>query len=510
MEKFCSIIDDFEKTCKIFSHRPALLCHEDSRSYQELYDKINLWSLAIEDKNKNANRVLIFLDKGIAYVETIYSILSLGMTYIPIDASQPIERVRLIIEQSDPDLIITTASRKNILESDTVSVPMLTVESFEDNYLQEMVVENDRTFHRSNKDDIAIILFTSGSTGIPKGVQISHENLSFFIRWAKKELALTENDVLSNHAAFAFDLSTFDIFAAGIVGASTWIVTVEEQRDVATLINSIHERQISVWYSVPSVLSMMVYSGCFTFENNHSLRHVIFAGESYGIKALKELKTCLASSCSLYNWYGPTETNVCFSYRVTDQCIKNNTNVPIGLPLPGLENSLVQHTDLIDSIEDDTGELIVHGVCVTPGYVNVSDSAITLNHKSRSHATGDVIYKENDLYYFHSRIDDMVKINGNRVELGEIESCLDDIPAVKEAVVVHAEGGFQHKLIAFIVLDDNEGKLNTLTVKQHVSQHLPKYMIPNSVKIIKLFPYNTNGKVDRKDLQKRCLEGAHG
>lgn len=498
MTEFNSILSTFEVTCKRFPKKIALYCLEESLSYEALQDSVQQWSNAFFNEQLQGKRILIYLDKGIDYVKSIYACLATGATYIPVDASQPLERILSIIEQAKPDLIITDENKNSTINNVLISRFLINQSACyfmkEDNklvYLNNNKNSN-RAFYTSKTDDVAAILFTSGSTGVPKGVKVSHQNLSYFINWAVQSLNLTHKDVLSNHASFAFDLSTFDIFAAGQVGAATWIITSQQQQNVAELINGIKKYSVTTWYSVPSVLSMMVATNALDMQVTKTLRHVLFAGEVYPIGALRELKKCIAETCSLQNWYGPTETNVCLYHKVTNDDLKKNYPVPIGKPLNGIDA-------VIDS-DKPIGELIIYGACVTPGYSNVQDKRNNQLHKNKGHATGDLVRFENGYYYYQSRVDDMVKINGHRIELGEIDACLSVMPGVKAVAVLCITSDFQQKLTAFIVAKE-ESQINTLSVKQFVSERLPRYMVPNSVKCLLQLPKNANGKIDFKVLR---------
>jgi amino acid adenylation domain-containing protein len=498
MTVFNAIMPGFERSCKQFPENIALYCLDEKVSYQALYQTVLKWSDAFLNEGLKGKRILIYLDKGTDYVKSIYASLATGAIYIPVDATQPIERILSIIAQAKPDLVITDENKK-----DTINVAKTTnfvvtqgtgyfLNKGNKTNLPEQPHKKRDVLYAAKPDEIAAILFTSGSTGVPKGVQISHKNLAYFINWATQSLKLTNKDVLSNHASFSFDLSTFDLFAATHVGAATWIITAQQQKFAAGLINGISKYGVTVWYSVPSVLSMMVATKGLDIERTAMLRHVIFAGEVYPIGALRTLKICLPETCSLQNWYGPTETNVCLYHKVTSEDLKKDHPVPIGKPLEGVDA-------VIDSINEH-GELIIYGSCVTPGYSNVVDERNSQLHAKFGHATGDLVYLDNGFYYYQGRVDDMVKINGHRIELGEINACLSTMAEVKAVTVLCITTDFQHKLVAYIVPKDNT-PISIMRVKQFCSERLPRYMVPNSMKCLSQLPRNTNGKVDTNVLR---------
>lgn len=491
-------------TCIRYGERDALYCDDEVVSYFQLATRVEYLCQVIRERGLSGQPILIHLSKSIDYVVAIYAVLATGNCYVPIDASQPWDRVALILKQAAPGLVITSRAFSHFYTD--VAIPSLTIDNLEFGGRQlghREMKQAIGSWYQPEDGDLAAILFTSGSTGTPKGVKINHGMLNFFISWAVTELGLCNRDILSNHASFAFDLSTFDLFAGSRVGAAVWVITKEQQHDVSALLKGIERFSVSVWYSVPTVLSMLVASGELTSRQTKQLRHVIFAGEPYPISALRQLCECLPRNCQLSNWYGPTETNVCFSFRFLNDGIEFDclSSLPIGRPLPGLVTMVIDEQEEEISCDKVQGELLVAGACVTPGYSNLADHRNFQHHKRGCHATGDIVHCEEGLFYYHGRLDDQVKINGNRVELGEIEACLSRMPGIKEVAVVSKLNEQQQKLIAYMVVSGDKQNINLLTVKQFVSERLPKYMVPHAVRFVSSLPVNMNGKVDRHRLK---------
>lgn len=503
-EKMQFVSTYLAESCIRHSEDDALYCNDETISYHQLAVRVEHVCQLIRDKKLSGQQVLIHLPKSIDYVVAIYAVLATGNCYVPVDASQPLERAKLILEQARPALVITESSLVGSYTDETVPTLAMDTITYDEAWLgQETLKHAIASWYSPNENDIAAILFTSGSTGTPKGVQISHGMLNHFIEWAVTELELSSKDVFSNHASYAFDLSTFDLFASSRVGAAVWVITKEQQHDVSALLEGIERFNISIWYSVPTVLSMLVASGEFNSQRSKQLRHVLFAGEPYPIGALRKLCECLPSYCQLSNWYGPTETNVCFSYRFSPAStdLSHFSTLPIGRPLPGLRALIIDEQGVELSDSGEQGELLIEGAGVTPGYSNIIDPRNSEYHRHRCHATGDIVHCDQGLYYFHGRSDDLVKVNGHRVELGEIEACLGQMSGIKDVAVIAKLGEQQQKLIANIVIDDDRPKINLLTVKQFVSQRLPRYMVPHAVRFLPALPVNANGKVDRKYLR---------
>ncbi len=445
------------------------------------------------------DRVVVWLPKSPEYVISIFAALEAGAAYVPVDATQPVARVAAILRDSEPKALVTTAAMLGSVELPPsvgqvwvvgdAAPPQLAFDS-----AVHAIPEHGR--RHVELSHLAAILYTSGSTGTPKGVMISHENLANFIAWARSEMDLRESDVFSNHASFNFDLSTFDLFGAMAVGASLWVVPDASARNPAALVRGIASHGVTVWYSVPSVLTLLLESGQLTTDVLAPMRHVLFAGEVFPIKQLRRVKELLPAGARLYNLYGPTETNVCTFHRVDEIDPARPGPVPIGRPITGARVLVVD--DRGQALPPgELGELVVEGPCVTPGYFRRPHDPNTENHRRNRHATGDIVgYEGQDLVY-RGRKDRMVKVGGFRVELGEIEAALLRHEAVGEAAVLAMDGDAGTRLVAFC----SPGELTLLELKTHCGSLLPRYMIPHSLVRMPSLPKNPNGKIDYVQLK---------
>lgn len=459
----------------------ALLCGDRRWSYRRLADRAGLMAAALRRAGLNNRAVLLNLQKGPDAVAAMYACWLSGNHYVPIDFSQPAARIERIIAAASPALIVDE-TWLNALD-DCADLDSAWPET-----------------PAASPSPLAAILFTSGSTGTPKGVQITHDMLAFFIDWAVGDTQLTARDVLANHASFAFDLSTFDLFAAVCAGAATWIVSEAEQKDCQALVRGLQTHGVTLWYSVPSILAMLEKSALLAPPVVNTLRQVTFAGEPYPAAALRRLVAQLPTHCRISNWYGPTETNVCTAYALDRTQLETLEHVPIGQPLPGLTAQLVDEQGRlqpIDGTPGQRGELLIGGPCVTPGYSNVIASRQAEWHPRQCHATGDWVETTTEGLVYRGRLDDMVKINGYRVELGEIESILHHHPAVSQAALYVELGELRQKLIAVISLYPGAPRPSLLELKQFLQPRLPAYMIPSQLVVADSLPTNANGKVDR-------------
>lgn len=460
------------------------------------------------------DRVAIILPKSVDVVAAMAAVLQLRAIYVPIDRYAPVARIRAILQDCGCRIAVTSAAFLRASELDLGAAIVLDHEASNEQegrsswsrFTSEGGAQSQRPREAIRGDGVAFILYTSGSTGLPKGVQITHRNLLTFSDWCVAELALSSADVMANHASFTFDISTM-IYAALSVGACSVIYTEDEMRNPAALAASMEHDAVTVWYSVPSILQMMLATGVLGSRALPELRIVAFAGEVFPKKYVRELASALPGA-ALYNLYGPTETNVCTYHRVRPSDLAQETDLPIGKLLPGLRSWIVDEHGM-ELGEDAQGELVIGGPCVTPGYWNAKPHRNSEYHRQQRHATGDLVVQGDDGYIYRGRIDNMVKLHGYRVELGEIENVLCRREDIAEAAVVLAASGERPELVACIAGRASRPTPGLMEIKRFCAQVLPPYMIPHRVRAFDALPKNPNGKIDRRALAS-MLESAPG
>ncbi|MDJ0450854.1 AMP-binding protein [Methylocystis sp. JR02] len=514
IRNFTTVIDALRAAALVHGDRAAFV-GGDAIAYGDFYRRVRHWAQRFARAGlARGERVAIWAPKSDLFVTAIYATMEAGAAYVPLDGAQPAERGRKIVASAEPTILVTDRERFDALAGDLPAslrlVLLLDGEGGDWPVLMagvqtDVVAPLHETPARAaslpeparvGPDDIAAILFTSGSTGMPKGVQISYKNLNRFIGWAVEEFDLTANDVLVNHAGFHFDLSTFDLFAAATVGAAVWIVRENEQRDIYALANGLSQHRATTLYCVPSLLTMLASSGALTPAISARLERVLFAGEPFPIKHLRTLAKQLPPTCALYNLYGPTETNVCTFHKVRPSDLEQERPIPIGLPLPEQIAMVIDGEGRPVEKDGEIGELIVAGDCVTAGYFNRIDPANHDNHRTGRHATGDLVTRENGLLYYCGRKDRMLKINGNRVELGEIEAALSRHPAILEAAAIGVVTETGQTLAAFYSVRPGAAPPGAIEIKRHCGAWLPRYMIPHLARHLDALPKNANGKID--------------
>ena len=342
---------------------------------------------------------------------------------------------------------------------------------------------------------------------------LTHQNAFAFVEWSAKQLGVNSDDRLSNHAPLHFDLSVLDLFVAAFCRATVILVPEEEAFFGAALARFIEDEHITVWYSVPSAL-MLLTKALPEVGALPRLRTVVFAGEVFPTKRLRELRDRLPHA-TLWNLYGPTETNVCMYYRV-DRLPDVDRTIPIGRPCDHTEVFAVQENGTLAGVGEE-GELFVRGPTVMRGYWGRPEAtAAVLGPGPSGAAAGTPAYRTGDIvrlrqdgeYEFVGRRDNQIKSRGYRIELGDVEAALNSHPQVNEGValaVPHPDWG---TAIVACVVADVGADLAERDMRVYMRSCVPRYMIPVRIEFLSNLPRTSTGKVDRVQLRER-LSPAH-
>jgi amino acid adenylation domain-containing protein len=475
------------------------------------------------------DRIGIYLHKSPTGIASIFGVMKAGACYVPIDPNAPGLRVEEIARQCSFRALITSSLLYGKLSAAFHGESPMAPIFFIDKSPDKPVPAPAFVFADSLPSqpavppvvdvidqDLAYILFTSGSTGQPKGVMLSHLNALTFVNWACDTFAISAPDRLSSHAPWNFDLSVFDIFAAINAGAAISLVPEGLSAFPVQLSSFIQDQGITVWYSVPMVLTMLVTHGKLHDRDLSRLRLILFAGEVFPIKHLRNLRRMLPQP-RMANLYGPTETNVCTWYEVGQIPENQTTPVPIGKACANMAAIAIDEAGTPVLKPGQEGLLYGRGSNVMQGYYGrPSESAACFianpfasGRDEKLYCTGDwVTIDENGDYLLIGRKDHMIKTRGYRVELGEIEAVMVAHPAVKEAVALAIPDEAIGNAIRAIVTVDNGNSINATELKRHCAEKLPSYMVPEQIEFCETLPRTGNGKIDRQRLLSETVSRA--
>ncbi len=498
----------------------AIVLQECRLTYAELEQRSNQLARLLKDAGcQRGDRVAFLIPKTPAAIISILGILKADCIYIPLDPSSPAPRLSKIIEACEPRFILAGGQVHQLLDqvmqTQNCSIGWMESCSAEGNNFRVkfsledlMSYDNSPRDYQNTANDPAHILFTSGSTGIPKGVIITHSNVIHFVNWATEYFGTKSSDRISSHPPLHFDLSTFDLFGTFSVGAELHLVPSELNLVPHKMAEFIRRSELTQWFSVPSALNFMAKHDAVRSDDFTALERILWCGEVFPTPALMYWMQKLPR-VTFTNLYGPTEATIASSFHTVTKCPPDeHAQIPIGTGCEG-EELLVLDEALQPMPTGEIGDLYIRGVGLSPGYWQDEEktNAVFLPNPKQPHdriyKTGDLAYLgEDGLVYFLGRADSQIKSRGYRIELGEIETALNALGQTEEcAVVATNSAGFEGATIccAFVPIDcATPAKIKTL-----LSKVLPNYMLPARWLPLENLPKNANGKIDRRALREQ-------
>ena len=493
------ILEELEKLkC---SKQPAIIHRENSITFEELWNRSELIAEYIEKNCKSDSPILIYGNKETDIVSVMIASLKTGRAYSPVDITYPIERLYKIASITKCEIVFNFS---NFSINGNFKV-------IDQNQIDAICSKEGYESSKNNwvkKDDICYILFTSGSTGEPKGVKISRKNIENFVSWFKDDCKLSESkQVVINQVSYSFDVSDIPLYIYLPMGKTLFNIDKAMLDNTKELFYYLQKSDLSVWISTPAFLEICSFDDKFNSKMLPSLEKFILAGEVLTKKLVRNIKSKFENSVVI-NGYGPTEGTVLLaSCEISEEMMKSEKSLPIGKLLPGAKYEITKEDGTLAK-STEPGELVVVSESISSGYYKNKEQTDKAFFKTEDgkvgYKTGDLVFEENGLLYYVARKDFQIKLNGFRIELDDIASNLNKIPFISSSIVmpVYKEERVGYTL-AFVTLSEKTEEPNLKTcirIKNELRKLIPSYMIPRKIKILDMFPLNTNGKIDRKRL----------
>lgn len=489
----------FKSVALQFGDKVALqFSPSEKYTFHQLDGLSNQWSRFLRDRKIHEQDVVAILnEKSLSSFALMLGCIKAGIIYTNLDASSPKARLNKILDRCQPKIVFSDVGTS--IPGLDFNGPVIehSLIDLSDYSAKEFVCDFDGTY-------AAYIMFTSGSTGFPKGAVISHSNLLNFIQWGRQTYDVRPEDVFTNANPIYFDNSVFDFYVSIFNGASVVPLSHQIVKDAKNLISEISLNKCTFWFSVPSLLVYLLTTRALTNDSFPDIRSIAFGGEGFPKNKLLQLYSLFSHRISIYNVYGPTEcTCICSSHQVNEGDFENmNELTTLGFLAPNFRYELMPIGD-----NENLGELCLLGPCVGMGYYNdperTAQSFISreLPFKSWMYKTGDLVEKSSTgQLYFKGRVDNQIKHMGYRIELEEIEAAYASLSEVDEIGVVYqrltAELG---QIVAFV--KPSESNVGEDLLLEKIKEILPQYMVPRVQRLLGELPKNQNGKIDRNQLK---------
>lgn len=504
----------FEKVAETYSEKIALMFSKRDRiSYKKLNEKANQFARYLKHLGVRENDVVcISGDKKVLSFTCMLACLKIGAIYTLLDPESPAERLGKIFRICQPKILFVESglgkSLKNICPDMAFTLIGNETDSEAENKIKEYENTNLQDTRKMTGENLAYIMFTSGSTGFPKGALMTHSNVLNFIEWSIETFGFTSDDILTNVNPLYFDNSVFDFYSSLFSGACLVPFSKETVTNPPLLVKLIDELGCTSWFSVPTLLIYLQTMKALNKSNLKSIKKFIFGGEGYPKAKLKNLYDIYSEQAEFFNVYGPTEcTCMCSSYKITAEDFADLQGFP---PLGKIADNfsyLILDADGNQVLENEIGELCLMGPNVGKGYYN--DPEKTKEHFVQNPYNNkylEMMYKTGDLVKYNrqdrkiwiaGRKDNQIKHMGYRIELEEIETAFSHLSYVSQAAVIHGNIRGLSQIIAIVSANT---KTDETVIRNDLKQIIPHYMIPTKFHFELELPKNPNGKVDRRKL----------
>lgn len=504
LDMYSTVLQYLEQTAEAYPEKKAFSDIKETYSFEELMISAKKIGSRVAQEIDTHNPVVVYMDKRAYNILCFMGVAYAGCFYVPIDSQMPSERINLIMNTLQPQLILyddTTAGKLDNIDNSIKKIHYQT--ALECNINDEKL---DYIRLNSKNTDLLYVLFTSGSTGVPKGVTISHAAVIDFMEWICNAYDLDETTTLCNQAPFYFDASVPDIYIPLKTGATVYIPPKSYYTFPKKILQFICENDVNTLVWVPSALCNVVNCKAFQVCVPEKIRLVIFCGEVMPCRHLNVWRKNIPNALYV-NMYGPTEaTYACMYYNINRE-FADDEKLPLGKACENSEIILLDDTDKI-APDGTVGEICILGQCLAQGYYNNTEKTEAafmqnpVNNKwiELMYRTGDLAYRNSaGEMIFAGRKDFQIKRLGHRIELGEIENAIVSNKMIKNACCVYNQKSSE--IVAIYV-----GEIEQTELQNIIAAKLPQYMHPNKYVRLSAMPMNLNGKIDRTRLKSEYAE----
>ena len=502
-----NILDYLERTTVCNAWKTAVDDGNICMMWLELQEMSKSIGTALCKRTGRQKPVVILAEKSAVTLVAMFGVVYAGCFYVMVDPKQPIERLCEIFHTLLPEIIIIPAENEALLEQTGYGECKCLLKDI----MKEQIDERQLLAVRKacTADDLLYGIFTSGSTGVPKGIVVSHKSVINFITHFIHTFQFAETDVIGNQAPFDFDVSVKDIYTCLMTGATLVIIPTKLFSVPPVLLDYLCNKHVNTLIWAVSALTLISALHGLKYRIPIEVKRVMFSGEVMPVKQLNYWKKYLPNLKTIANVYGPTEATVNCTYYIVDREFSDSEVLPLG---KACENTgllvLDEDNNIIDSSKvNELGELCVYGSSLSAGYWDDEektkekyiDNPTNPYYKEKMYLTGDLVYyNERGELVFAGRKDFQIKHSGYRIELGEIESAA--MGEQRVSVVCASYDKKEKQIVLFY-----QGDIEEEALKEYLLTIIPKYMVPTVYISLKKFPYNDNGKIDRKKLEKDYL-----